>query len=80
MESTYLTIAVMTYFYTDAAPQPGLKRAAGWIIGLLLLLLPLIAVGYSIFFILKGGNALKTSHRIEKERRRKERLEREKAE
>jgi hypothetical protein len=69
MECTYLTVAVMSYFFTDAAPQQGLKRAAAWIVGLLLLLLPLIAIGYSIYFIYKGGDAIKNSHRIEKMRR-----------
>ena len=40
----------------------------------------LIAFGYSIYFIWKGSNAIKSSHRIEKERRLKERLARERAE
>jgi uncharacterized membrane protein len=57
-----------------------LKRAAAWIVGLLLLLLPLIAIGYSIYFIYKGGDAIKNSHRIEKMRRQEERLERERQE
>jgi hypothetical protein len=62
MEGTYLTIAVMSYFFTDAAPQYGLKKCAAVIITSLLATLVLIMLLYAVDFI-RQGPALKLSYR-----------------
>lgn len=75
MEANFLLICIMSYFFTDAAPQFPLKTAAGWIIVILLLLMILIFVGYALHFIIKGGRNLKEVHRKSKELRKKNRDE-----
>ena len=70
METNFLLICIMSYFFTDAAPQFPLKKAAAWIVVILLVLMISIFVGYALYFIIKGGRNLKEVHRKLKEQRK----------
>jgi signal transduction histidine kinase len=70
METNFLLICIMSYFFTDASPQFPLKKAAAWIVVILLVLMISIFVGYALYFIIKGGRNLKEVHRKLKEQRK----------
>lgn len=59
LESNYLTVAVMSYFFTDATPSYSLKNGAYWVVLLLLILMVLINIGFSVYFIIVGSQTLK---------------------
>ena len=77
LEANYLTVAVMSYFFTDATPSYRLKHIAYWVIAVLLILMVLINIGFSIYFLIVGGNRLKSKFKEERNQRKKAREERE---
>jgi hypothetical protein len=59
LEANYLTVAVMSYFFTDATPSYSLKNGAYWVILLLLILMVLINISFSVYFLIVGSQTLK---------------------
>lgn len=80
LEANYLTVAVMSYFFTDATPSYGLKNVAFWVIAVLLILMVLINIGFSIYFLILGPQTIKSKFKEEQNLRKKAREERERLE
>jgi flagellar basal body-associated protein FliL len=77
LECSYLTLAVMSYFFTDATPSYSLKNIAFWMILILLIVMFVINIGFSVYFLIVGSKKLKSKFKEDKEARRKDREERE---
>lgn len=77
LEANYFAVAVMSYFFTDATPSYRLKHIAYWVITVLLILMVLINVGFSIYFLISGSDRLKSKFKQERDERKKAREERE---
>lgn len=77
LEANYLTVAVMSYFFTDATPSYSVKHIAFWVITVLLILMVLINVGFSIYFLILGPQTIKSKFKQEQTQRQKAREERE---
>jgi uncharacterized membrane protein len=77
LEANYLTIAITSYFFTDATPSYRLKAASFWVVFVLLCLMVLINIGFTIYFVIQGPERIKQKCNEERKARMAARLERE---
>lgn len=77
LEANYLTIAVTSYFFTDATPSYKLKAASFWVVLVLLILMVLINIGFTIYFVIHGPERIKQKCKEERKARKDAREKRE---